>query len=175
MQKVEWRQGQGQRPSHPSQAVAQEAPLLGEDRPMGTQSRLLTSASGSSSRGPISSVFAGMFLNTSALVHTQHVRPQQVVQLLDLVFLGDVSKLLQEAPPRLLQRKNAMIAWRRPKPSVGSQDWGRRETNQPLPCQRVRRQASWLVSQEHRPCPWCPSSLHLSFGHPHTLQLSQPT
>lgn len=26
----------------------------------------------------------------------QHVRPQQVVQLLDLVFLGDVSKLLQE-------------------------------------------------------------------------------
>lgn len=27
----------------------------------------------------------------------EHVRPQQVVQFFDLVFFGDVSKLLQEA------------------------------------------------------------------------------
>lgn len=36
-------------------------------------------------------------LEDISLEPPQHVRPQQIMQLLDLVFFGDVGKLLQEA------------------------------------------------------------------------------
>lgn len=39
----------------------------------------------------------GHVLEDVSLQPPQHVRPQEVVKLLDLVLLGDVGKLLQEA------------------------------------------------------------------------------
>ena len=40
---------------------------------------------------------SGHILENVGLQPPQHVRPQQVMELFDLVFLGDVSKLFKEA------------------------------------------------------------------------------
>lgn len=47
----------------------------------------------------------GHVLEHVGLQPPQHVRPQQVVELLDLVLLGDVGKLLQEAFKVTTQRE----------------------------------------------------------------------
>lgn len=64
----------------------------------------------------------------------QHVRPQQVVQLLDLVFFGDVCKLLQEAL-QVAARESGDKSPKQGPESIcrGSQDWGRKWASQALP------------------------------------------
>ena len=123
----------------------------------------------------ISSVFAGMFLNTSALSRLSMCGPSRSCSFLIWSSL-EMSANSSRKPSRLLQEKNAMTAWRRPKPSVeGARTGVGRRPTSPLPPARGSegRPAGWWA-RKHRPCPQCPSSLHLSLGHPHTLQLSQP-
>ena len=132
----------GNGPGRPTQA------LLGEDRPRGPRAgRSLLHLAQLHADNQLS--LCRHVLEHISLEPPQHVRPQQVVQLLDLVFLGDVSKLLQEAL-QVAARKKCNDSLEEAKALCrGSQDWGREKANQPpATCQRVRRQASWLVGQE---------------------------
>lgn len=80
----------GSGPGRPTQA------LLGEDRPRGLRAGCsLLHLAQLHADNQLS--LRRHVLEHISLEPPQHVRPQQVVQLLDLVFLGDVSKLLQEA------------------------------------------------------------------------------
>lgn len=93
--------------------------------------------------------FGWHVLKDICLEPPQHVWPQQVMKFLNLVFFGYVSKLLQEAL-QVAARKKCNDSLEEAKALCrGSQDWGREKANQPpATCQRVRRQASWLVGQE---------------------------